>query len=93
MPDPAWMSQYTTKTRAMFRDLLRIHDRIENQDADVPPEVDLLRDWNDSLHRIEKQLEQVHQNTSMLEGMAHIIATAIKNIAPHAEKLYPSKKK
>ena len=75
-----------------MRDLLRIHDRIENLDLDVPESVELLRDWNDSLHRIETELKAMHQKTILIEGVSRLIASIFKRGADDAEKVYPTKK-
>lgn len=93
MDDPAWLSQYTTKTRSMFRDLLRIHDRVENKDIDIPPEVEWIRDMNDSLHRIDEQLKQINHKTGLIEGVSRALASMFKVAANDVEKVYPSKKK
>ena len=55
---------FTTRTRAFFKDMFLLRDRRENEGLELPPDVVAGRRWNDSLHKIEKDLEDIKKNTS-----------------------------
>src|ERR1051325_855095 len=94
MDDPQWLKDpnITTRSRNFFRDLLRIHDRIENQDAEVPPEIEFIRDTNDSLRRIEEHLREVRGNTEKLPSVIQLVLSVLKFGGSQAEHHFPKKK-
>jgi len=73
---------FTTRTRAFFKDLFYINDRRENDGIELPPDVVAGRRWNDSLHNIEQQLEVIESNTketntffgALFSGLGQMVA-------------------
>jgi predicted RNA-binding protein len=81
---------FTTRTRAFFKDMFLLRERRENDGLTLPPGVEERRREIDSLRRIEMRLEQVDENTSWLNKL---LSGIFKSTAGEVEKKYPSRKK
>lgn len=60
--------KWTTGKHEFAESWWNIHERRENKDASIPPDVDERRKTNDSLHRIEEDLKQIKKDTKGIRG-------------------------
>lgn len=70
--------KFTTTKQRFADDWWHVHERTENRDVEPPPDIVERRQINDSLHKIDKKLDEIHKDTSRTGNIFKSFASAAK---------------